>query len=220
MKNAEGSSLERVEKKSKDLERFLSHREGVTVMDIAKRDRIDPASAESSIRRGSRIFEGEQQMQLRSAKYDNAIAAEKLRTDTHKSIATIFVDAIKTLLQGKRTIVEKNKLTGQITMHEITDPEIIAIGLAAARKTLSLEEKVGPSMVFNFQQNNMGEPGSEAGGGAMTYEERLERIQAAQSGHPVPKSREIIETHAKDVTPQPTNVEIVDDDLDEEVPLF
>jgi hypothetical protein len=167
-----------------DVERFLKMKGGMSITDIAKAESIPIERAERSVRQGAKMYEAEHQIRLRDAKYQSAIDNEKIRTDLRKRVTKQLIDSVETLLKGEKTVVEINKETGEVTFHTITDPEMIALGVEAASRILSLPEKAGPSMILNLQQNNMLDQLPGVGMG-MSYEERLSAIQEAQANNPI-----------------------------------
>ena len=219
------TSIQKIDTHIKDLDRYMAFRDGKTIVDIAIDEENDPQEIRQSLIRGRAMFDIEQQMRLKDAKYEGAIENEKIRTAVRKAVHEPIVDGLVTLLKGKRTVVEKNKITGEIRTHDVTDPEIIALGIEAARKTISLEEKPVPSQtVVNVQQNVAG--GDQIAGmgvGGTSYEERLERIRAIQEGKPIPnhettteinpspksgtkKSSKIVDVEAREVKPDPEDL--------------
>lgn len=208
--------MTRVDIAQKDLQRYLKFRDGLGIVEIAAMEGIDPKAVQSSLRIGRQMYELEQQMRLRDAKYETAIQNEKLRSRIHKRVADQLIDAIDKLLQGKRRIVETNKATGQVTFHDIDDPEVIAMGIAAAQKAISLEERpTSTGTVVNVLQSTSNEGGGNGQTTDLTFEQRLRTIRAAQvrqipASSETPASRQIIEVEAT-----PVEAELVSEE-----PLF
>lgn len=207
-------ALSSIDKTLRDLERFHRFQSGEDMVTIASRDGLSVDAIKTSVRRGWNMFEAEQQIKLKHLKYQAAIANEEIRSDVRERVKNDIVTAIQGLLKGERTIAEVSRATGEVTLHTYIDPEMVALGIEAARKTISLEEKpsVGGTVV-NIQQNNMGDGGG--GGGGASYEERLERIKLEQSGIvEIPAGRQIYEVQATEVSATP------DVEKSDEEPLF
>lgn len=176
---------QKLEKLNADVKRYLRFMHGgESIVDIAKADGLDPDYARQSITRGRDVMEVENQIRLRSMKMRGAIRNESMKERLREEISQTYVDAIKHMLSGKKDVVEVDKITGAVTVHTIIDPEVIAMGLEAVRKTISIEER--PAAVnVNIQNNqqNINETGS---GGGLTYEERLQAIHRLQEQGPEP----------------------------------
>lgn len=185
------NAVDRADRKLRDLDRYMQLRSGATTVHrLADLEGIDPIEIEQSVQRGARQYEAQQQMFLRDAKYRGAIENEQIRSSL-RTLAGKMQEAILLLLSGKRSVVETDKVTGKVTVIDVVDPDVIVRGVEAFRKAISLEEKAGPNTLINVQQNNA-EGGGEIRVG-MTYEERLDEIQKAQSRQALPASRQIIE---------------------------
>lgn len=177
-----------------DYKRYRRHAEGESISDIAAADGINRKLAQESVTRGQKMFEGEQLLKLKTMKYQGAIDNETIRTEVRRRIADKIAGKIEDLLSGQRPIVEINKITGEVTIKMVIDPEVVALGLEHARKTISLDEKPAAGQtVVNIQNNqtNVSEGQAER---ESSYEERLQRIRSRQVS-----SREVIEVPAQEV---------------------
>jgi len=179
-----------------DLQRFQRFTGGESIQEISLQDGIGFEIAKTSVRRGLQMFEAQQQIILKAKRYDAAIENEEIRAEARAKVKHKLVDAIDVLLSGKKTVIEVDRNSGAMVFHEITDPEIIAMGVEAARKMLSMEEKPTPSTIVNIQQNNNTEGATGVSLG-LTFEERLARIQRAQSGE---EDDPVIEAEATEVS--------------------
>lgn len=189
-------SITKAEKAGIDLSRYQRFREGESIPEMARRDDVDPATVQRSVRAGQQIYEVQQQLKLRDLKYDTAIENEVLRKALRDKVAVQLVEAIETLLSGKRTVVEVDKITGAVSFKEFTDPDVISLGIDHAIKSLSFAERPASNQtIVNVQQNNNPGGGDGSSDGAGSYEERLERIRSRQR----PKSN-VINVTATDVT--------------------
>lgn len=206
---------QRLRKTQDDLRRYLLFiRENKTAAEIADLENVELRIITDSIKRGQVVYQADQHVRLRDAKYESAIDNEKIRASVRKRVANKIVDGIDTLLSGTRVIVETNKLTGEVTFHDVVDPDMIALGLEAACKAISLHERPMPNQTIVNIQNNQGDGAMRPN--ELTFEERIDRIHAQQTGQPVeadeviPASRQIIESTAVDVTP-PEDTEKAED---------
>jgi hypothetical protein len=193
-------ALSKIEEGSVDMRRYLLVRDhGMSIVEIAKMDGVPPARIQESIKRGRGMYEAEQQIAYRDAKYESAIENEKFRKKLRQRIDTKLEEAIETLLTGRKIVVGIDPKTGEINTQEITDPETIALGVEAASKILALNEKPASTQVainMNTQINNNGDGPR---GGELTYEDMIDRISERQRGDRIPKSRQIIEAEATEV---------------------
>ncbi len=196
-KRSDGSlEISKSDRMVADLARYLRFKHGESIIDIAQSEGTDPEAVKISVRKGRNMYEAEQILKLRDLKHTALIETEEIRRDIRRRISKQLVDSVERLLQGKRTVVEVNKLTGEVTLHEIVDPEVISMGIEHARKSISLDEKPAANQTtVNIQQNN------GAGDGSISvessYEQRLARIRARQIG---PASQRVIDVQADEVS--------------------
>lgn len=205
---ADGTILmDKIDRATADLARYLRFKHGETFLEIAQSEEMDPKKVEISVRAGRQMYEGQQLLELRDLKHRSLIEAERIREKLRIKVADQLIEGIETLLKGERTIVEVNKITGEVTMHKVVDPELIAIGIDKAMKGISLEERPAPNQTtVNIQQNNVNDQSS--GSVEYTFEERLARIRQKQDRAFSPSR--VIEASATDVTEEPaTPVEAV-----------
>lgn len=192
-----------------DLNRYLRFRAGETFADLAIADDITPEAAKLSVSTGRRMYEAEQLIELRDLKHQSAIATERIRKKARERTETLILDGLETLLSGKRTIASIRKSDGEIITQEITDPELISLGLEHARKIISIDERPAQNQTYvNIQNNQQNISESGQGAAAMSYEERLKRIRNAQTGIPS-ANEQIIEAEIikSDVVEQPPETE-------------
>jgi hypothetical protein len=207
-------ALEKVNTLQSDLQRYMLFRQGMSVLDIARQEGADPKMIERSVKTGRGMYEGDQQIRLRDAKYESAIENEKIRNKVRTKVADKLVIKIDELLEGKRPIVETDKLTGLVTIHEITDPDVVAMGIEAAMTVISLKERPMPNQTIVNIQNNQGD--GRIGGNELTFEERIERIHGAQMGQPpaveeeIPAGRQVIEVEGRTIEAE---APVVEEDL-------
>lgn len=193
---------EKIEQSYADLDRYTRFKMGESFLQIAEADGLDPEVIKISIRKGRSMYEAGQIIELRDLKHEAAIEAEKIRREVRMRVATKIVDAIDLLLEGKQTVVQVNKLTGEVTFKDYVDPEVLSMGIEHARKIIALEEKpIANQTLVNIQQNTQNVGGNSLGENRdFSYEERLARIRRAQSGSEIPMSRRIIEAEPVLVT--------------------
>lgn len=164
---------------SRDFQRYLSLiEEGLSVAEIAARDGITEKHAATSIAQGQKIAEMRFARELMHLRSESALDIEKQRKSIRKKLSGKVEAALATLLEGKRAIVEVDKITGKVTLHEITDPEILALGIEQFRKTTSMEEKpAAPTTVINnVQQNNTNTQNNTK----YNFEDRVSQIRKQQ----------------------------------------
>lgn len=195
-------------KKYVDVKRYERFRAGESIDQIALSDNIDVDHALKSVRIGWQMFEAQQQIRLRELKYAATIENEEIRSELRNRVKEKLIAAVETLLDGERTVVEVNKITGEVTIHKFIDLEMVALGIEAARKAISLEEKPQPMQTMINIQNNAAENPIRTEG--MSYEERMERIQIAQSSGPQAPAQDPETEPAKVV-----DVEVVENDTEE-----
>lgn len=194
-----------------DLNRYLRFRAGETFADIAIIDNITPEAAKNSVSTGRRMYEAEQLIELRDLKHQSAIATERIRKKARERTETLILDGLETLLSGKRTIASIRKSDGEIIIQEITDPEVISLGLEHARKIISIDERPAQNQTYvNIQNNQQNINEGSQGPAAMSYEERLKRIRNAQVGV-TSTNEQILEAEIikSDVVAEPAESEVI-----------
>ena len=80
----------------------------------------------------------------------------RLRRRVQRELEDAFLSALKRLLQGQKE-VPFSVAGGDVVSRFIEDPKALMLGIEQYRKTVSLEEKPGPShttQILNVQQNN------------------------------------------------------------------
>jgi hypothetical protein len=157
---------------SVDLDRYERYRGGETIQKIAVADHVQEPTARASIRAGEVIAERALMRKLGDKKLKGALKNEEIREEVRDKLGVKFLASLEKLLDGTRVVVQRNKDTGQITMHEIADPEIMAQGVEQFRKVTSLEEKPAAQTVVNVQQNN-----TQLSGERIDFESLLARVK-------------------------------------------
>ena len=198
----------KIDQAQTDLDRYLRMRAGETVVQIAASDRVDVETVLKSCRKGRGMFEAQQLLEIRDLKHEGALETEKIRRDVREKIKDKLIPAVEKLLEGKRQVAEVNKVTGQVTIREFDDPDVITMGIEQARKLISLDEKPSPQTLVQIQQNNVNQESTPSREGS--FEERLTRIRQKQAGVAVGPA-DVIETTVRDVTEQESS----SDDADE-----
>jgi hypothetical protein len=162
---------------SVDVHRFESFREGQTVEEIAERENVCPSTVRSSIQRGAARDQMLRMIELIELKIDAAIENERIRQRIREEHSQRLIKAIEVLLSGKRSVLITHPVTGKVTIQEIIDPDVIAMGIEQVIKILGLEEKPVPNPINVNIQNNQLESRMDTD---LFYEDRLARIRAAQ----------------------------------------
>lgn len=198
---------------SKDRDRYDRFRAGEPIPDICIVDGISPEEALKSIRRGRLPVEAEQLLELRDLNHTQALAIARLRANARIRSETLVLDGLEKLLKGERTVASVLKETGEIITKEITDPEVISMGLEHAIKIMSIAERPAQnSTIVNVQQNQQNNYGdTPSGPTAQTYEERLKRIRSRQLGEkkaePEVLEAEVIHSETTPVVDPPASTE-------------
>jgi len=168
-----------------DNDRYIRFQTGHSMEEIAKDDGVSFSEVQLSIESAAREDHVRRQRALIDLRMEAQIENEKIRKRTRIKFASEAETALGKLLIGERTVVQKNKETGELSLFSYTDVDTIALGLEHFRKSISLEEKPAPApgMVVNVQsnttQNNiLGGPMN--GGKPMSFEERIQMIRQKQ----------------------------------------
>lgn len=177
-----------------DNDRFIRFQSGQSMEEIANDDKVALSDVQMSIESAARDDHIRKQRELVNLRMDAQIENERIRKRTRSKFSADADVALGKLLVGERTVVQKNKETGELSSFVYTDVDTIATGLEHYRKSISLEEKPAPApgMVVNVQSNtttqNIMGGGMGSNGKVMTFEERIQSIRQkqreAQSGIP------------------------------------
>jgi hypothetical protein len=187
---------------SRDRDRYDRFRAGESVADICVKDGIEPEKALKSISQGRRMVEAEQILELRDLNHSSAVAIARLKTKARVQNETLLLDGLEKLLKGERTVASVLKETGEIVTRDITDPEVISMGIEHARKIFSIDERPTQNTttvnIQNNQQNVTENYGGE-GSAALSYEERVKRIRNSQTR--IQTETRLLDAETIDVTP-------------------
>lgn len=182
----------RVNEEDLNVSRYKRHLGGETYDQIAEADGITRTEALRTVAAGKDLVNGALIRQIASKREAIGLAREELREETIKRLGKKLIDSLEKLLDGKRMVVYKDKLTGEMKMEEIVDPEMIVMGIEKFCKVTSLEEKPAVQQtVVNVQQNTI--PG---GGHRMDFEGMLAKIRREQ----LEEKQKLIEGAVTDVT--------------------
>jgi hypothetical protein len=162
---------------SVDVSRLERFKAGETIEEIAEKDEVCPATVLASIQRGAARDQMLQLMRLFDMKLTGAIENELVRQQLRKEYRKKLTETIGTLLSGRRQLPITNRITGETTIIEIIDPEIMAQGVELLIEILGLKVKPAPNFLPNLQNNEV----EYNEGSTIGYEERLEKIRARQS---------------------------------------
>lgn len=166
-----------------DYKRYIKHQGGMSALEIAEEEQVGPERIAQSIKNGRAMYEADEEIRLRDLKYSAEIDNEKAKRIVRKRIANKIADYIEKLLDGKRQVVETNKVTGEITVHDVFDPALVVLGLEQFRKATDFDRRPAPQNIFNFQQNNNNlNPDGISADGETSYEEQIQRIRQQQDG--------------------------------------
>lgn len=176
-----------------DHDRFIRFQSGQSMEEIAHDEGVALVDIQASIEKAIHHDQIRKNQQLMNLRMDAQIENEKIRAHTRKKFQPDAEVALGKLLVGERTVIQKNKETGELTQISYTDVDVIALGLEHYRKSISLEEKPAPApgTVVNVQSNtnttNIVSNGN--GGRPMTFEERIASIRRDQkTAHALPES--------------------------------
>ena len=173
---------DQVSGKIADLERYEKFSQGMEISQIAKEEGRDPEFIAKSIKQGQLIFEQGQEIRLRDLRYRAELINEQAKSEIRMESIPEGKKAVKSLLEGKRTVVECNKITGEVVLHEIRDPDVQVQGLEQLRKMIDFDKKPTPQTVVNIQQNNQNnsDSGPRNSSGDRSYEDSIARIRRQQ----------------------------------------
>lgn len=164
-----------------DNDRFVRFQCGHSMEDIALDDGVTLAVVQASIETAARDDQIRKQRELVDLRMTAQIENEKIRKRTRNKFALEAEIALGLLLKGERTVVQKNKETGELSEFTYTDVDTVAVGLEHYRKSISLEEKPATGTVVNVQANTQNIIGGGMNGGRqMTFEERIQQIRQKQ----------------------------------------
>jgi hypothetical protein len=130
-----------------DHRRYHRFMAGEAKEEIARKDGLAFEEVHRSIQAGERLEFTRLLQQFLGLRFEAAINNEKLRARILKRLGDTFIDGLRSLLSGKKTVIERNRNTGEIRFHKIVDPRLIAMGLEQFRKTIGLEERAAPVAV-------------------------------------------------------------------------
>ena len=180
-----------------DNDRLVRFQAGHTMDEIAKDDNVSLAEVQTSIETANHHEQIRKNQQLMTLRIDAQVENEKLRAHIRKKFHADVERALGLLLLGERTVVQTNKITGELSEFKYVDVDVLATGLEHFRKSTSLEEKPAPApgTIVNVQSNTNTTIVSSGGNGRpMTFEERIAAIRRdQQNAHAVNNEPEIIE---------------------------
>jgi hypothetical protein len=132
---------------------------GETEEEIAGKDGLAFEEVNRSIQAGERLEFARLLRQFLGLRYEASIHNEELRLRICRRLGNKMIEALRQLLTGERTLIERNRETGEVRFHKVVDPKILAMGLEQFRKVIGLEDKPAPAAVtiVNAQptQNSM-----------------------------------------------------------------
>jgi hypothetical protein len=116
---------------SVDTRRLRRFRAGEQLDQIAESEGVRPRAVRSSIRRALADEQNLQSVKWREMKrHEEKEKARRQRVLMEH--APKVMRGIERRIEGKRTIVEVNKITGKVTKHTVTDIDTIAVGVRLA----------------------------------------------------------------------------------------
>lgn len=140
------------------LDRLQRRKNGESVEAIAKADGISINEVNASLKYAREAVQMEVHAEVMASKASGELVNEKIRRNARKRLGGKFLAGLEKLLDGERVVVSKNKLTGEITLETITDPDVIVEGLKQFRETVSLQERPAAPQtnisISTTQQNN------------------------------------------------------------------
>ena len=168
--------------KIRDVERYEQFIHGKELSQIAREEGVDPDDIAASVCRGQDIYEVGEQIRLRKLRFDAEVNNEEAKRDIRSDSIPEAKKVVKSLLKGKRPVIETNKITGEVTVSEITDPEVQISGLEQLRKMIDFDKKPTAQTIVNIQQNNQNNSGDgpRNKSGDRSYEDSIARIRRQQ----------------------------------------
>jgi hypothetical protein len=175
-----------------NVSRYKRHLSGETYEQIAETDGITRTEALRTVAAGKNLVNGELVRKIADKRIVSSLAREELRGEAMERLGKKVIDSLKKLLDGKRIVVYKDKLTGAVRMEEVDDPKMIVMGIEKFCKVTSLEEKPAVQQtVVNVQQNTI-----PVGGHRMDFEGMLAKIRQER----LEEKQKLIEGEVTDVT--------------------
>lgn len=128
---------------------------GETEVQIAQKEGISIDEVQRSIKNGEQLEFARFLREFLGFRLEVVIHNERFRKRIRKRFEDKVIDALGRLLSGERTLIEKDRKTGEVRFHKFIDLELIARGIEQYRKTTSLEEKPAPVAlsIVNVQQS-------------------------------------------------------------------
>jgi hypothetical protein len=176
--------------------RYTRFMNGEALEKIAETDGVSLEKVRRDISKRKKLNENRLRRQVIEHRIEGQLENEKLRKKARARLSGKFLDSLDKLLEGKRIIISRDKKTGEVTIEEVVDPEVMATGIELYMKTASLEEKPAPApTVVNVQQNQNNNNPQFAGD--MSFESILSRIREKQKA-----VGPVIETKALNAAPE------------------